>query len=69
MLQRVSELVAFIFRDQLRAPEVLNELRQCDFAWSKDLDEAVAVTLDDEGKVRVQLSELWRHDCSYISQS
>jgi uncharacterized membrane protein len=53
---RVSELVAFVFRDQFRAPEVLNELRRRDFVWSKDLDEAVAVTLDEDGKARVQLS-------------
>jgi uncharacterized membrane protein len=52
----VSELVAFVFRDQFRAPEVLNELRRRDFVWSKDLDEAVAVTLDEDGKARVQLS-------------
>lgn len=56
MLQHMSELVAFVFRDQFRAPEVLNELRRRDFAWSKDLDEAVTVTLDTEGKARVQLS-------------
>ena len=52
----MSELVAFVFRDQFRAPEVLNELRRRDFVWSKDLDEAVAVTLDEDGKARVQLS-------------
>jgi uncharacterized membrane protein len=52
----VSELVAFVFRDQFRAPEVLNELRRRDFAWSKDLDEAVTVTLREEGKALVQLS-------------
>ena len=52
----MSELVAFIFRDQFRAPEVLNELRRRGFAWSRDLDEAVAVTLAADGKARVQLS-------------
>lgn len=52
----MSELVAFVFRDQFRAPEVLNELRRRDFVWSKDLDEAVAVTLDEDGKARVQFS-------------
>ena len=56
MLWRVSELVAFVFRDQFRAPEVLNELRRREFSWSRDLDEAVAVTLDERGKARVQLS-------------
>ena len=48
--------MAFVFRDQFRAPEVLNELRRRDFSWSKDLDEAVAVTLSEEGKARVQVS-------------
>jgi len=52
----VSELVAFVFRDQFRAPEVLNELRRLDYAWGRDLDEAVAVTLNADGKARVQLS-------------
>lgn len=52
----MSELVAFVFRDQFRAPEVLNELRRRDFSWSQDLDEAVAVTLSEEGKARVQFS-------------
>ena len=52
----MSELVAFVFRDQFRAPEVLNELRRRDFAWAKDLDQAVAVTLNEEGKARVQFS-------------
>ena len=52
----MSELVAFIFRDQFRAPEVLNELRRRDYPWGKDLEDAVAVTLNADGKARVQLS-------------
>ena len=48
--------MAFVFRDQFRAPEVLNELRRRDYAWGKDLDEAVAVTLNADGRARVQLS-------------
>ena len=48
--------MAFVFRDQFRAPEVLNELRRRDYAWGKDLDEAVAVTLNADGKARAQLS-------------
>jgi uncharacterized membrane protein len=51
----VSELVAFVFRDEFRAPEVLNELRRRDWVWVRDLDEAVAVTLNDDGKARVHL--------------
>ena len=52
----MSELVAFVFRDQFRAPEVLNELRRRDWVWVRDLDEAVAVTVDKDGKARVQLT-------------
>ena len=52
----MSDLVAFVFRDQFRAPEVLNELRRRDWKWVKDLDEAVAVTVNEDGKARVQLS-------------
>lgn len=52
----MSDLVAFVFRDQFRAPEVLNELRRRDWTWVRDLDEAVAVTVNENGKTRVQLS-------------
>jgi uncharacterized membrane protein len=52
----VSDLVAFVFRDQFRAPEVLNELRRRDWTWVRDLDEAVAVTVNEDGRARVQLS-------------
>ena len=52
----MSDLVAFVFKDQFRAPEVLNELRRRDWNWVKDLDEAVAVTVNEDGKTRVQLS-------------
>lgn len=52
----MSELVAFVFRDQFRAPEVLNELRRREWIWVRDLDDAVAVTLNDDGKARVHLS-------------
>ena len=52
----MSDLVAFVFRDQFRAPEVLNELRRRDWTWVQDLDEAVAVTVSENGKARVQLS-------------
>ena len=52
----VSDLVAFVFKDQFRAPEVLNELRRRESTCVCDLDEAVAVTINDHGKARVQLS-------------
>jgi uncharacterized membrane protein len=52
----VSELVVFIFTDRYRAPEVLNELRRRDGPWSKDLDQAVVVTLDSEARASVHMS-------------
>ena len=52
----MSELVVFIFTDRYRAPEVLNELRRRNEPWSQDLDRAVAVTLDSDGKASVHMS-------------
>jgi uncharacterized membrane protein len=52
----VSELIAFVFRDQYRAPEVLNELRRREWPWGQDLDDAVVITLGDSGKARAQLN-------------
>jgi uncharacterized membrane protein len=52
----VSEVVVFVFRDRYRAPEVLNELRRRDGLWSQDLEQAVAVTLDEESRATVQMS-------------
>lgn len=52
----MSELVVFVFRDRYRAPEVLNELRRRDWDWVCDLDEAISVTLDADGRAKVHLS-------------
>ena len=52
----MSELIAFVFRDQYRAPEVLNELRRREWVWSQDLDEAIAITVDHKGHSRIHLS-------------
>lgn len=52
----MSELIAFVFRDQYRAPEVLNELRRRDWPWVRDLDDAVAITISENGKVRAHLN-------------
>ena len=52
----VSELVVFVFRDQYRAPEVLNELRRRQWLWVKDLKDAVVITLDEKGKATAHLS-------------
>ena len=52
----MSELIVFGFRDQYRAAEVLNELKRREWEWAGDLDDAVAVTLGQDGKARVQLT-------------
>ena len=52
----MSELVIFIFRDQYRAPEVLNELRRRQWLWVKELKDAVVVTLDEKGNATAHLS-------------
>jgi uncharacterized membrane protein len=52
----VSELIVIAFRDRFRAAEVLNELKRRERDWVGDLDDAIAVTLDEHGKARVQLS-------------
>jgi uncharacterized membrane protein len=52
----VSELIVFVFRDQYRAPEVLNELRRHERAQVADLDDAVAVSLDEKRHAKIHLS-------------
>ena len=53
----MSELVVVGFKkDKYRATEVLDQLRRLDFDWVIDLDDAVAVYRDYDGKLRVQQS-------------
>ena len=53
----MSELVVVGFKDdKYRASEVLDQLRQLDFDWVIDLEDAVAVYRDFDGKLRVQQS-------------
>ena len=52
----MSELIVLVFRDEYRAPEVLNELRRRSWDWVGDLDDAVAVTLNQKGKAKVQMN-------------
>ena len=54
--REVTQLVVFVFRNQYRAPEVLNELRRHEWEWATDLDDAVAVTVDEKGHVKLHLS-------------
>src|SRR5262249_46230143 len=44
------------FRDQYRACEVFNELRRRDWDWVVDLDQALVVRMDEDGKLRVFFS-------------
>ena len=61
----MSELTVFVFRDEYRAPEVLNELRRRGWEWAGDLNDAVAVTLDKHGKAKVHLSvDLSTHEAT-----
>ncbi len=53
---KVSELIVIGFKDQYRASEVLNELRRREWDWVADLDQAVVVRRDGEGRLRVQFS-------------
>jgi uncharacterized membrane protein len=51
-----SELIVVGFWDQYRAVDVLNELKQRDWLPIEDLEKAIAVTLDETGNAKVQLS-------------
>ncbi len=52
----VSELVVIAYQDRLRAPEVLLELRRRDWEWLADLENAVVVMRDEDGKIGIQFS-------------
>jgi uncharacterized membrane protein len=52
----VSELVVSLFRDQQRAPEVLNELRRRECRWAEELDRALVLTLAVDGQVKAEIS-------------
>jgi len=49
-------VIAVVVRDQVRAGEVLKELRRGEVVWVGDLDEGVAVTMNENGKARVHLT-------------
>jgi uncharacterized membrane protein len=51
----VSELIVLGFEDPYRASEVLSALLRRQWDWAGDLDRAVVVSLDEQGKLRVQL--------------
>lgn len=54
----VEELVVIGFSDKLRAVEVLPQLQRLKFDWSADLQSAVAVEVERDGKLRLYHSQL-----------
>jgi uncharacterized membrane protein len=54
-MMNMSELIVIGFQDTYRASEVLNELRRREWDWVVELDQAVVVRWDEQGKLRVQL--------------
>ncbi len=51
-----SLIVVGFKKDKFRASEVLNELVEMDYAWTIDLDDAVAAYRDYNGKLRIDAS-------------
>jgi uncharacterized membrane protein len=59
----MRNLIVVGFKDSYRAADVLNQLRQMNFDWVVDLDDAVAVVRDSKGRLRIQQSyDLTRAD-------
>jgi uncharacterized membrane protein len=54
-VMNVSDVIVLGFEDPYRASEVLNELLRRQWDWVGDLDHAVVVSLDEHGKLKVQL--------------
>ena len=54
----VTELVVIGFSEKHRALEVLPQLQRLKFEWCTDLDEAVAVEVERDGKLRLLHSDL-----------
>jgi uncharacterized membrane protein len=52
----VSELLVIGFRDQYRASEVFNELRRREWDWVAELDQALVVRVNEQGRLRVQFT-------------
>ena len=54
----MEELVVIAFTEKLRAVEVLTQLQRLKFDWSADLRAAVAVEVENDGKLRLHHSQL-----------
>lgn len=52
----MSDLIVVGFHERYRAADVLNQLRRMEWDWVIDLDDAVAVYRDVNGKLRIQQS-------------
>ena len=55
---RLKELVMVAFGEKHRAAEVLPQLQRLQFAWSTDLQSAVAVEVENDGRLRMMHSQL-----------
>ena len=54
----MQELVMIGFADKLRAVEVLPQLQRLKFNWSADLQAAVAVEVENDGRLRLHHNQL-----------
>jgi uncharacterized membrane protein len=54
----VQELVMIGFTDKRRAVEVLPQLQRLQFEWSSDLQTAIAVEVERDGRLRLHHSQL-----------
>ena len=55
---RLKELVMVAFGEKHRASEVLPQLQRLEFDWSTDLQSAVAVEVESDGRLRMMHSQL-----------
>jgi uncharacterized membrane protein len=55
---KVEELLVLGFADKHRAFEVLPQLQRLKFPWSSDLDNAIAVDVEVDGRLRVMHSHM-----------
>lgn len=54
----MKELVMVAFAEKHRASEVLPQLQRLQFDWSPDLQSAVAVEVEKDGRLRMMQSQL-----------
>jgi uncharacterized membrane protein len=54
----LKELVMMAFAEKHRASEVLPQLHRMQFAWTPDLQGAIAVEVENDGRLRITQSQL-----------